>query len=239
MVWESVCQINSPAVSSAITSSRSRSGSGSVARCAHAGPARLLGFDVVDLFLFGRGLKIQAPEALLALLIDHRLVEALACLAAQVTGLDQRLHDGHAVLAAQHLAILVVGHHAVEVLADHGHDINADQVTEAEGAAPGTAEQRAGQSVDLLHGVAVFNGIFDDIALHEAEHAVGDEVWRVLADDHALAQYLLREAAHALDDRRVCVGRGDDLQQMQVARRVEEVGAQEALLEARRCVLRQ
>ena len=55
---------------------------------------------------------------------------------------------------------------------------------------------------------------------------VGDEVRRVLRDDDALAQPVIGERADGFDDRRVGVGRRDHLEQVQIARRIEEVRAE-------------
>ena len=49
---------------------------------------------------------------------------------------------------------------------------------------------------------------------------------RVLRDDDALAETAIGEAADCVDDGRVGVGGRDQLEQMQVARRIEEVRAE-------------
>ncbi len=56
--------------------------------------------------------------------------------------------------------------------------------------------------------------------------AIGDEVRRVLRDDHALAQPQIEESRHACDDIGIGVGGRDHLDQRQIAWRIEEMGAE-------------
>ncbi len=72
--------------------------------------------------------------------------------------------------------------------------------------------------------------------LHDAVEAdaIGDEVRRVPGGDHALAEPVIAELGNGLFDRRVGVGRADDLDQPQIARRVEEVGSEGVRPERRR-----
>ncbi len=93
------------------------------------------------------------------------------------------------------------------------------------------ADQGSRYGVDLLHPVAVLEGVSHGLHPGEAPEPVPDEVRRVLGDDAALAEHPLPEIADELDDLRVCVLRGDDLEQLQVAWRVEEVRAEETLPE--------
>ena len=208
-----------------------------VARIADAAPARLAGRHVLQRAILSSDLQVESPEGLLALLVDDGLVEALPALGAEQLVLNEQLHHRAAIFAAQNLAILVVRDQVVEVAADQRHHVDADDVVEAEGAGLGAAQQRPGQRIDGLYAVAVLDGEFHDVALQEADHAVGDKVRRVLADDDALAQHILGKVLHAVDDCPIGVGRGDDLEQVQVARRVEEVRAEEARLELRRAPL--
>ncbi len=83
MVRDSVCQINSPASSSASVSELEALGQWQVAGVAHTAPARLLGRHVLNLAVLGRRLQVQAPEGLFALVVHHGLVEALAGLDAE------------------------------------------------------------------------------------------------------------------------------------------------------------
>ena len=55
---------------------------------------------------------------------------------------------------------------------------------------------------------------------------IGDEVRRVLRDDDTLAESMIGKPRHALDDRAIGLGSRNDLEQMQVARRVEEMRAE-------------
>ena len=70
--------------------------------------------------------------------------------------------------------------------------------------------------------------VVDGVAHGEHADAVGDEVGRVLGVDHALAEPLPDEGGHRGGDGRIGVAARDHLEQPHVARRVEEVGDEEA-----------
>ena len=55
---------------------------------------------------------------------------------------------------------------------------------------------------------------------------IADEVRSVPGDHDSLTQMAIGEGAHLADHVRTRLGRRDDFQQMQVARRIEEVGAE-------------
>ena len=67
---------------------------------------------------------------------------------------------------------------------------------------------------------------------------VADEVWRVLGDDHALAEGTIGERDDRVQHRAIGLGRRDHFEQVQVARRVEEMRAEPVTAGSRRCVLR-
>ena len=98
-----------------------------------------------------------------------------------------------------------------EVLRDVREDVDAGDVHRPERRALRPAERRPGDRVDLLDRVAAALE-----RLQRQHHAVepevvGDEVRRVLRDDDALAEAVIGELRHALDDRRIGVGGRDDL----------------------------
>ena len=104
--------------------------------------------------------------------------------------------------------------------------VDAGDVHRAERRAAGTAERGAGDRVDLLDRVLAAGE-----RLERARHAVerdvvADEVRRVLRDDDALAEQVIAETRDGRDDRRIGFRGRDDLEQPQVARRVEEVRAE-------------
>ena len=89
----------------------------------------------------------------------------------------------------------------------------------------------SGQVVHLGDRVAVVERVIDAERARHADEAVGDEVGRVLATHDALAQDALAIGCHEIEHGGIGVLVGDDLEQGQVARRVEEVRAQEMALE--------
>jgi hypothetical protein len=66
----------------------------------------------------------------------------------------------------------------------------------------------------------------------QLDEAVANEVGRILADDHALTQHSCTKVHHKIYQFGIRTSVRDDLQQMQVARGIEEVRAQEATGEA-------
>ena len=73
---------------------------------------------------------------------------------------------------------------------------------------------------EMLHGAA-----------EETADAIGNEVGRILARHHALAQMPVGEIGDAFVNRGLRLGTGDHFEQMQIAGRIEEVRSQEILAE--------
>ena len=111
------------------------------------------------------------------------------------------------------------------------HRVETHHVRGAEGAGAGAAELLAGQVVDQVIGQAELLGL-----AHRRQHAgdadaVGDEVRRVLGAHHALAERGGGEGLELVEIARLGGRRRDQLDQLHVARRVEEVDAAEARLQ--------
>jgi hypothetical protein len=133
--------------------------------------------------------------------------------------------------------LLVGGGQLVEVAGHPDHHVQPDLVEQPEGGRPGPAHQRPGEGVDLLDRVAVLQGVADVVHAGEAAKAVGDEVGGVLGHHRPLAEDPLHERPHALQHLGVGVGRRDQLDQLEVAGRVEEMGAKEPAPEVVRAAL--
>ena len=86
----------------------------------------------------------------------------------------------------------------------------------------------AGPVIASISSIVYWPGLERAKDLRHAVEAdvVGDEVRPVLRDDDALAETVIREVRHALDDRRIGLRRRDDLEEPQIPRRVEEVRAE-------------
>ncbi len=180
------------------------------------------------------GFQVQVPELALAVLI-HPLVEALFGLVAQpAVGNHLAQHAVGAFRVQVALRFCVVGDGLRQVAAHVIPNVQADQVEQAEGGRLRAADHRAGDGVHLFDRVAVLQDVVHGEGAGHRSDAVADEVRRVLAGHNALPQPVLPEVADELHHLRQGVVGGDDFQQFQVTRRVEEVRAQEVLAEALR-----
>ena len=104
------------------------------------------------------------------------------------------------------------------------HQVDADQVEQAEQAGGGEAHHLAGDRVGLLDGEPVIQGGVDArLHPHHAD-AVGDKARRVVAANDAFAQLHVAEPGQRFGHLGRCVPAGDQLQQAHIARRVEEMG---------------
>ena len=133
-----------------------------------------------------------------------------------------RLEDGLA---------LVVGAIVLDPIGHMDQGVQAHHIAGAEGGALRAAHGRAGQLVHRLDAEAhVLHGVEQRLYGKHA-HAVGDERRGVLAEYGGLAEAVPAVRHEEVDQGGVASGVRDDLQQGEVARRVEEVRAAEAGLE--------
>ena len=133
-------------------------------------------------------------------------------------------HVGHERRQGESATLLGV----VETLGEVGRDVREDvetrDVERAERRGAGPADGRTRDGVDFLDGVVARRKLLQDAQDAVHPDAVADEAGRVLGDDHSLAQHVVAEAHHGVDDRRVGATRRYHLEQRQMARWVEEVG---------------
>ena len=109
-----------------------------------------------------------------------------------------------------------------------GEDVDADQVGEAEGSGARPADGGAGERVDFFDGEALLEHQVGGVEHDGDADAVGDEVGRVVGEDDLLAEEAVGEGGEGGEQRGIGFGGGDEFKQAHVARRIEEVGAEEA-----------
>jgi len=169
---------------------------------------------------------VQHELGFLALGILRLLVEAALGLVAQPLELHHLVHEGQ---GQEGLPGLIVRHRLVEVLHDVVASIQADQVQGPEDGTAGTAHGLADHRVHLVDLQPL---------LHHEPHGVGDvehtdpvahKVGNVLADHNALAKDPLPERDHVVYHFLLRLFPRNDLQELHIAGRIEEVGAQEPL----------
>ena len=192
----------------------------------------------------GRGLLQNAHDHFVGLLarlhvlarlrVEHLddlavlLVETSARLLAQRALLHQRLEHGRRGVRRGERVVLEAVLHRLD---DVRHGVQTDHVGRTERGRLGAAKLAAGQVVDDIERNAVLLRFGKDGQNREDADTVGDEVRRILRTHHALAERGGEERFELIEDGRRG-GRGrNQLDQMHVARRVEEVHAAEARLQ--------
>ena len=108
-------------------------------------------------------------------------------------------------------------------------DIDPDQIGEAKSSGAGPAERGAGERVHFFDGESLLEHEIGGVEHDCDADAIGDEVGRVVREDHLLAERAVGERGEGSNQRGIGVGGGDDLEQAHVARRIEEVRAKEFL----------
>ncbi len=116
--------------------------------------------------------------------------------------------------------------------------IQPNQVDQAEGGRLRASHQRTCDGIHLIHAVVVLEDEVHRERTRAEGDAVADEVGRVLAQHDALPHPRLAEVAHERGHFLRGIRRRDDLQQFQIARRVEEVCAEKVFLELLRAPFR-
>ncbi len=145
--------------------------------------------------------------------------------------LDELVHEGHE------------GEVFAGGLGEAGGDVHEDvetgEVTGAEGRGLGASDERAGERVHRGDREVVFHhqAAGDDHPVHA--EPVGDEAGHVLGEDDALAEDAFLEVADGLQHLVVRLGRGDQLEEVHIPRRIEIVRAEEAFAEAWAAALEQ
>ncbi len=125
----------------------------------------------------------------------------------------------------------IVGEVVLHRLDDVRHRVEADHVRRAERRRLRAAEARSGQVVDFVETQAEFLRFGHHRENREDADAVRDEVRRVLRAHDALADDARQEGLEVVENGRTRMRRGNQLDEMHVTRRIEEVHAAEARLQ--------
>ena len=193
---------------------RRAAGIGLVGGRLQRGQLRLLPRPVLE------GLPVEGEDV-----VAHLLVEARARLLAQQAPLHHLVHEGGDL---EDLSLGVARHRRVEVLRHLRGHVHPRNVGGAEGRALRPAEGGAGEGVHLLDREIEVHHRPKGRAEAEGPDAVGDEVGRVLAAHDPLAEDAVGEGLEGREHLLVGFRPRDRLEELQVARRVEEVRAEEA-----------
>ena len=191
-----------------------------MARAASSAPSRADCFGPVS---HRRGIERED------LAVRTFLVETLTGLGADPAARHKLLDNGR---QREQRPRFVVRQSLGKVADDVGEDVDAGDVDGAERCALRPADRGTRDRVDLLDREPAGGPGAKD--LHHAVQAdvIGDEVGRVLRNHHTLAEPMVGERGYRLDHLGIGRGRGDDLEQPQIPRRIEEVGAERVRPEA-------
>ena len=180
---------------------------------------RLVGLAVG--YTVSTGLEIEHLDVAADLLVD-----TLARFLPQRAGIDQFLHPRRdAIVFVPGILRQRVAHR----VHDMGEGVEADHVGGAERCAFRATDQRTGQRIDGVKADAQALGMVQRGQHREHADTVGDEVGRVLRPHHALAQRGNEEALQLIKNAGIGAVAGDQLDQVHVTRRVEEMDAAEAV----------
>ena len=157
----------------------------------------------------------------------HALVKAAARLVADPAAprhfLDQRRH-------AVEFARFVVRNIFIDI-ADHvQQDVDADDIRQAKRRRPRPAERGAGAGVHFLKRHAQLVHQANRIQHGKRSDAIGDEIRSILGDDDALAQLVIAKFGERFDHLGARRRAGNNFDQFQIARRIEEMRARPMLL---------
>ena len=131
----------------------------------------------------------------------------------------------------QQLAGGVIGDRMIKVARDADGDIKSDKIIQAECRCLRASDKRSGNRVDFFHGIAVIEGVICRLHAGHRHESIADEIGSILAEYGTFTQGLGAKAHHEIDDFGIGAGVGDDLQKAQVARRIEEMCAEETACE--------
>jgi hypothetical protein len=169
------------------------------------------------------GLEIKRPEFTLAITLNL-LVKALSDFLPQFPCCHQFLGE---IVLAVNFTTLVVGNGIVQVTGDVGHHVNADLIEQSEASSVGTPDQWAGERIDLFYLITMLQGVIEQDLPGVYKDSVADEVRTIFAHDHPFAQTFFGKPAESGYDNLVGIITGNDLEQAQIARRIEEVAPEE------------
>ena len=125
------------------------------------------------------------------------------------------------------MAALVIGHLVIDVVHHHESDIDTNQVMQLEGSRLRSTDHRPSDRIDLLDTQTRLLLVDAGGAHAENPDPIGYEIRSVLALDNALAQTLLGELPNGGEDLLGGVRPPNQLEQVHITRRVEEMGDQE------------
>ena len=122
---------------------------------------------------------------------------------------------------------LAAAHSFREIRRDVRQNIDAHQIGKAKGSGARPADGGAGQRVDLFDRESLLQHQVPGVEHDRNADAIGDEVGRVVRRDHLLAERAVGKGGECGDQRGIGLRRRDHFDKAHIARRIEEVRAEE------------
>ena len=177
-------------------------------------------------------IQIEGPEFLFAILATDFLIKTDFRFVTEPFALQHRRHQltgcfGFEILLPQ----LIMRNERREVASNVIPHIQPDQVDQAEGCRLRSPDQWTGNGVHFIDGVTILQDVIHRKCACAKGDSVANEIWRVLAQHNSLAQAILTEPREEFNNFFLGIFCRNDFQQLQIARRVEEMRPKEMLLE--------
>ncbi len=173
-------------------------------------------------------LEVEREDVAVAVRVLDFFVETGAGFGSQQVVADQMLHIRR---RRKHLPALIVRAMLGDPIRHVDERVDAHHVARAERGALRPAHRRSGQAVHRFHVQSHFRNGVEQRLNGEHPDPVRNEGGGVLAPHHLLAEDALPITGKEVEHRRVRFRSGDDFEQLQIARRVEEVRSAEVLPE--------
>ena len=165
---------------------------------------------------------IEREDLRLTVGLLHALVESLPGLLPGEAALEHLCDErGHHPRLARFLSEAFA-----QVGDDVAEDVHAGEIERSESRALRTSERRPGNRINLFRRVLARGHLLEDSQHAVKRDVVADEVRRVLRDHDALPEPAIGEVNDRLHDCRQRVRPWNDFEQLQVARRIEEMRAE-------------
>src|SRR4030095_12187690 len=171
---------------------------------------------------------VERPNVALVALAFLFFVEACFGFVTQQTTLN---HLRERFRHNKHRPLLILGKRFVEVLYDVRKDIEPNQIERSKRGALRTPHGRPSHAIDFLDRITVFQHRLDRVESSERADSIGNKVGTIFRGHDSFAESLIKKAVQETRDLGLRPFSSNDFYEVQITRWIEEVNAEEVLLE--------